>query len=46
MFGNDHKSHKFEKLSEVYERHVAKIRSEANGLKKRLQELHFYMGEV
>ena len=40
MFGSDHKSHEFEKLSQVYERHVEKIRKEANGLRKRLKELH------
>jgi uncharacterized protein YlxW (UPF0749 family) len=46
MFGSDHKSHEFEKLSVVYERHVEKIRKEANGLRKRLKELHLYMNEV
>ena len=46
MFGNEHKQHQFERLNEVYERHVEVIRKEANGLRKRLKELNFYMGEV
>ena len=46
MFGNDHKQHEFEKLSVVYERHVEMIRKEANGLRKRLKDLNFYMNEV
>lgn len=46
MFGDDHKQHEFEKLSVVYERHVEMIRKEANGLRKRLKDLNFYMNEV
>lgn len=46
MFGEDHKQHEFEKLSVVYERHVEMIRKEANGLRKRLKDLNFYMNEV
>jgi len=46
MFGEGHKQHQFEKLQTVYERHFELIRKEANGLRKRLKELNFYMGEV
>ncbi len=46
MFGDEHKQHKFEKLSVVYERHVELIRKEANGLRKRLKELGSYMHDV
>ena len=46
MFGDEHKHHEFEKLNVVYERHVEQIRKEANGLRKRLKELSFYMNEV
>ncbi len=36
MFGEEHKSHEFEKLQVVYERHIELIKKEANGLRKRL----------
>ncbi len=46
MFGSAHKSHSFERLSEVYEAHVEVIRKEANGLRKRLKELTSFQNEV
>ena len=46
MFGEEHKGHKFQKLNEVYEKHVEMIKKEASGLRKRLKDLNFYMNEV
>jgi hypothetical protein len=41
MFG-EHVGHKMEKLAIIYERNVELIKTEANGLKKRLEELNTY----
>jgi len=47
MFGgNEHRDHKFLKISEVYEKHCEVIRNEAIGLKKRLRELTKYTNDV
>jgi tripartite motif-containing protein 37 len=46
MFGDKHKSHQFEHLKVVYQRHVDTIRGEANGLRKRLRELNGNVNEV
>lgn len=46
MFGTSHKSHEFEKISVVYERHVELIRKESNILRKRLKELSLYVVEI
>lgn len=39
MFGEEHKSHSFERLQVVYQRHVDSIKQESGCLLKRLQEL-------
>ena len=39
MFGEEHKSHSFERLQVVYQRHVEQIKQESGCLLKRLQEL-------
>lgn len=39
MFGNEHKGHEFERLSNVVDHHVELIKKELNGLKRRLGEL-------
>lgn len=40
MFGEEHKGHKFQKLNEVYEKHVKLIKGEAENLRSRLKELN------
>eukprot|EP00898_Chlorokybus_atmophyticus_P007741 jgi/Chlat1/7969/Chrsp69S07398 len=39
VFSEEHSGHKFERLSDVYERHVEAIQAEAAGLYRRLKEL-------
>ena len=39
MFGEEHKSHQFDRLQGVYQRHVDSIKQESTCLIKRLQEL-------
>jgi len=39
MFGAEHKNHEFEHITKIYDSHVELIRSEAQGLKKRLKDL-------
>jgi len=46
MFGDDHKSHQFEKLNMVYQRHVDAIKLESGCLMKRLQELSEHVRET
>lgn len=46
LFGDSHKSHQFEKLKEVYQRHVDLIRGEASGLNRRLRDLKNNISEV
>jgi tripartite motif-containing protein 37 len=46
MFGEEHKGHKFQKLNEVYEKHVKLIKGEAENLRSRLKELNSQMNEV
>ena len=46
MFGDGHKGHQFERLKEVYERHVETIRGEAIGLRKRLTQLTGCVNDV
>ena len=46
LFGDQHKSHQFEKLSEVYQKHVDLIRGEASGLSRRLRDLKNNISEV
>lgn len=46
MFGSEHKGHEFERMQDVYKRHVDLIKSETNGLRKRLKSLSFFMKDV
>lgn len=46
MFGSQHKNHEFERLQEVYKRHVEMIKKEAVGLNKRLKDLGYFMKDV
>jgi len=46
MFGTKHKGHEFERLQDVYVRHVELIKHEAVGLKKRLKDLGYFMRDV
>ena len=46
MFGDAHKSHQFERLKDVYGRHVELIRGEASGLRRRLRDLNGNVNEV
>ena len=46
MFGDTHKSHQFERLKDVYSRHVELIRGEASGLRRRLRDLNSNVNEV
>jgi tripartite motif-containing protein 37 len=46
MFGEEHRSHQFERLAVVYGRHVEQIKSESVCLLKRLQELGEHIGET
>ena len=46
LFGDSHKGHQFEKLKEVYQRHVDLIRGEASGLSRRLRDLKNNISEV
>ena len=46
MFGDAHKSHQFERLKDVYNRHVELIRGEASGLRRRLRDLNSNVNEV
>ncbi len=46
MFTAEHKSHEFEKLQVVYQRHVDAIKQETGCLLKRLQELSDHVRET
>lgn len=46
MFGDQHKNHKFEKLDDVYTRHVSLIKGEAGALSRRLRDLKSNISEV
>jgi DNA repair ATPase RecN len=46
MFEDKHKQHTFRKISEVYEKHIDEVKSEASELSKRLEELNFLVTSV
>ena len=46
MFGSDHRSHQFEHLKDVYDRHLKTIREESTGLRTRLAELNECVSDV